>query len=236
MSFGLDDLANFVEGLRKTFKGSSEPTRVQQNIQQGVVAPLRMGAEFSGVNQAYRGSRPDASGVDKGLALLVMAGMLGGQQAASGVQKAITPKYVYGLHLNKETMSKVPRVIKPIADAETRYGPKATPNYNAFFGYGTSPETIPDRALDSTLKWALRYYDGTASVVKAPQKKLIRDTRSPVGYKTPKKLKVVRSIPFDTVEGTPDYDYYLDGDILDMFNILDKNKLRELIQNRKATP
>lgn len=78
MAFGLDDLANFVEGLRRTFKGSSEPTRVQQNIQRGVVDPLRMGAELSGVNQAYRGSRPDASNMDRGLALLAMSGYLSG--------------------------------------------------------------------------------------------------------------------------------------------------------------
>ena len=100
MAFGLDDLANFVEGLRRTFKGSSEPTRVQQNIQQGVVDPLRMGAELSGVNQAYRGSSPDASSMDRGLALLAMAGMLGGQQAAQGVKAVIQPKYAYGLHIS----------------------------------------------------------------------------------------------------------------------------------------
>ena len=123
MAFGLDDLANFVEGLRRTFKGSSEPTSVQRNIQQGVVDPLRMGAELSGVNQAYRGARPDASGVDKALGLLALSGAMTGAGAsddiarvatkagtkgkqvarsANPVNKIKSKKNIYGIHFSPE--------------------------------------------------------------------------------------------------------------------------------------
>jgi hypothetical protein len=242
MAFGLDDLQNLVDGLRRTFKGSSEPTRVQQNIRQGVVNPLRMGAELSGVNQAYRGVQPDASNMDRGLALLAMAGMLGGQQAASGVKNVLSPKYAYGIHINPS--ESVGRLIKPINDVETRYGLKATPGYNAFFGFGNKPEDIPDRALESALKWAIGNYKGSASIVKTPQRKITRDVRSPVGYKTPKNLKVVKTMPYEMSSLSPDWEYMSEGvDSLEELkalakemNVLDREKLKNFIRNKKATP
>lgn len=107
MAWGLDNLKDWIDGLRQTFSGgpSAGPGAVgNQSIQQAIVNPLKVGAEYSGVAQGYRGAKPNASVKDQGLALLALAGFLGGQEAAAGLGKAVNkatqPKYAYGLHIS----------------------------------------------------------------------------------------------------------------------------------------
>lgn len=235
MGFGFDDFRDWIEDLRRTMAGGSEagPNAVGNNsIQAGIVNPLKFGAEFSGITQAYKGSKPGAKNKDKALALLTMMGYLGGIDDATNAIKSFN-KNVYGLHLNPETLDNVPSKIKRIKNADSRYGPGAEEFKNAFFGAAESPNEIPERALESTTKWGRRYYDGTASVIKTKARNVTRDSRSPVGYKTKGKLKVVDSIGFDVAPNTPEYEYLIDeirsGDI----TVLDKKLLRQLIRNTK---
>lgn len=231
MSWGLDDLEKFVNGLRGTFSGKDKPgfNPAAKTTNAAIVNPLKLGAEFSGVAQAHRGVKPGASAVDQGLGMLALLSYLGGQEAAIAMKNALTPEYVYGLHLNPEKMGSVPKKIKTIKNAETRYGPGAQEWYNSFFGSAKSPEMIPERAAESTMKWGRRYYDGTASVVRAKAKDVVRDTRSPVGFKTDKALKVIKSIPWEVAPDTPEYDYLINDILSGDITVLDKKLLKKLI-------
>ena len=103
MAWGLDDLRKLVNGLADTFNGGSgAPIQNvgMQNIQDAIVKPGRLLSDFSGVTQGVKGVDPKASNMDRGLALLTLAGMLGGQEAAMGLKSAIAPKYSYGLHIS----------------------------------------------------------------------------------------------------------------------------------------
>lgn len=126
MAFGIDDLINWADGLRKTFSGGTEngPNAVgNQNVQDAIVNPLKIGSEYSGVTQGYRGAKPNASTKDQGLALLALTGMLGTFGVADDVtklgakvggkaqdlNKTLNPinkmksgKYIYGLHFSPQ--------------------------------------------------------------------------------------------------------------------------------------
>lgn len=97
MAWGVDDLRKFVEGLANTFEGGTGmPMQVgNQNVQDAIVKPGKLLSDFSGVTQGIKGVDPKASNMDRGLALLTLAGMLGGQEAAmglKGVAGKINPK------------------------------------------------------------------------------------------------------------------------------------------------
>ena len=100
MAWGLDDLAKLVNGLRNTFDGGRPGQVGNRNVQDAIVNPGKILADFSGVQQGYKGVSPDASNMDRSMALLALAGMLGGQEAAMGLKSAMEPKYVYGLHIS----------------------------------------------------------------------------------------------------------------------------------------
>lgn len=230
MGFDLKDIQNWIEDVSETIRGGKPGQVGNQNIQDAIVNPGKILSEFSGITQGVKGASPGSSKLDKGLALLTLVGLLGGQEAAMGLKGALSPDYVYGLHLMEG--KNVPKKIKSIADAESRYGSKATPNMNAFFGFGSDPSSIPDKALDSVLRWGERYYDGSAAVVKTPKKHLSKDARSSVGWKTPKDLKVVKSVPYTMVKNSPEFDEgFFDPEMGDV--LLDKNLLKKLINLQK---
>lgn len=110
MAFGLGDLADWIRDLIdegsnavNVVKGDAPLTNIQsvnRNVKQGIIDPGKMLAEFSGLAQGYRGAKPNASNMDKSLALLSLAGVLGGQEAAMSLKALAQPKYVYGLHIS----------------------------------------------------------------------------------------------------------------------------------------
>jgi len=232
MAWGLDDLAKLVNGLRNTFDGGRPSQVGNRNVQDSIVKPGRILADASGVSQGYKGAGPNASIMDRSMALLALAGMLGGQEAAMGLKGVLTPEYAYGLHINPSNAS-VGKKIKPILNAESRYGKGATPMMNAFFGFGKTPSDIPEQALSSSLKWAYNNPDGSASIVKTPLKNIAKDSRSSVGWKTPKNLKVVNNMPFNLSDVDESaYDILGDDEIL-----LTKRLLESFInKTKKATP
>jgi len=241
MAWSLEDLAGWLEDTVDTFRGKNRNKPGGEAIYQGAIQPLKMAADVTGVSQGVRGVSPGASPMEKAMGLLAMlsagtagagaddlarAGYLSGQEAVNSISRGIKNRNVYGLHLDPVPLKEMPKKIKAIAEAETRYGPKAESMKNAFFGFGQNPEDIPDRAFESIMKWAQRNWEGTASVVKAPRKGLQRDLRSPVGYKTKKPLKVVKSVQYDLAKGTPEWEYLYPD--LEGLVVLDKNLLRKL--------
>ncbi len=98
MAFGLDDLADWIRDLVdqgsnavNVVNGNAPLTNLQsvnQNVKQGIVDPGKMLSEFSGLAQGYRGAKPNASNMDKGLALLALAGALGGAGASDDIARA----------------------------------------------------------------------------------------------------------------------------------------------------
>lgn len=235
MAWGVDDLRKFVEGLANTFEGGTGmPMQVgNQNVQDAIVKPGKLLSDFSGVTQGVKGVDPKASNMDRGLALLTLAGMLGGQEAAMGLKSALTPEYAYGIHVNSENISKLGKKIKPIKDSESRYGKGASSGMNAFFGFGKEPNLIPDKALENAVKWGTSYDGGSASLVKTKAKNITKDPRSSVGWKTPKNLKVIKSTPYNFSAEDPYWQEMIDqGDVL-----LTKDLLKKLItKTQKTTP
>ena len=229
MSWGLGDLANWVNGLRDTFKGGNPNAVGNSSIQAGIVNPLKVASNFTGVTQGYKGAKPNASVKDQGLALLALAGMLGGQEAAIGLKSAMTPEYAYGLHVRPKDVQGIKK-IKLTNDVVSRYGENATPGMNAFFGFGKTPQSIPERAFESTMRWGdYQQNGGTIDLIRTPLKHILEDTRSSVGWKTPKNLKILKSLPFDATEENPW--------LWDMFspedNIVFKDDIRKLIGKKK---
>lgn len=90
MAFGIDDIAKWVDNLRRSFAGgtSSGPNAIgNQNIQSAIVNPLKMGADFTGVTQGVKGMSPDASALDKALSLLILTGAMTGPEFAGEVAR-----------------------------------------------------------------------------------------------------------------------------------------------------
>ena len=233
MAFGLDDIRNWIEGIQGTLSGGKPAQVGNKNVQDALVNPGKVLSDFSGVTQGVKGSSLNASNMDKGLALLTLAGMLGGQEAAMGLKSVLTPEYVYGLHVNAENISKLGKKIKPIKDSESRYGKGAASGMNAFFGFGKEPNQIPKKAFENAVGWGTSYDGGSASLVKTKAKNITKDPRSSVGWKTPKNLKIVESTPYSISNDDPMIDYMtMEGDI-----VLTKELLKELIaKTQKATP
>lgn len=98
MAFGLDNIADWLKNLLEEgqnavniVNGNAPATNipsVNRNINDAIVNPGRMLSEFSGASQAYRGAKPNARNMDKGLALLALTGMLGGAGAADDITRA----------------------------------------------------------------------------------------------------------------------------------------------------
>jgi hypothetical protein len=121
MAFGLGDLADWIRDLIdegsnavNVVKGDAPLTNIQsvnQNVEQGIIDPGKTLAEFSGLTQGYRGARPNASNMDKGLALLALMGALSGgagDDVVKGGKKAIdvlddlrpSRNRIYGVHMS----------------------------------------------------------------------------------------------------------------------------------------
>lgn len=246
MAFGLDDLVDWIRDLVdqgsnavNVVNGSAPLTSLQsvnKNVEQGIIDPGKMLSEFSGLAQGYRGAMPTASNMDRGLALLALSGVLSGagdDAVRLGLKEVKTtkPKYVYGFHVDSRDAQQIGKKIKPIVDAESRYGKGAAPNMNAFFGFGETPNQIPDKAFENAIKWATSYDGGSASLVKTKAKNVTKDPRSSVGWRTPKDLKVVKSSPYRFSDDDPYWrEWAEEGDI-----ILTRKLLKELVRKTKAT-
>lgn len=92
----MQDTYDAVRGKKSKGKASSDATKKAIQIADAV-------GEFSGINQGIRGSSPNASNIDKALALASMISFLGGQEAGvvgKAINKALSPKYTYGLHIS----------------------------------------------------------------------------------------------------------------------------------------
>ena len=97
MAFGLDNIADWLRNLLEegqrtvdVVNGDAPLTNipaVNKNVNDAIINPGKMLAEVSGVSQGYRGARPGASNMDKGLALLALTGMLSGGGAADDIAR-----------------------------------------------------------------------------------------------------------------------------------------------------
>jgi hypothetical protein len=201
MAWGLDDLRKFVNGLADTFNGGSgAPIQNvgMQNIQDAIVKPGKLLADFSGVTQGVKGVDPKASNMDRGLALLTLAGMLGGQEAAMGLKSAVTPKYAYGLHVSPTDG------IKKIASTPATAiwdEMDNVPGSNYFWNTKNPTDSLGSlKQMQTYIDYYRKLPDNKATIysIKTPLKHVVADENyAGIGLdalRTLKKLKVMGSI------------------------------------------
>ena len=230
MAWGLDDLRKLVNGLADTVNGGSgAPIQNvgMHNVQDAIVKPGKLLADFSGVTQGVKGVDPKASNMDRGLALLALAGMLGGQEAAMGLKSVLTPEYAYGIHVSPTTGLKK---IKPGSKVGMVNGGNfgdANDGMAYFFKSGKDEDL-------SDLQKAVNNYLGrlnggtrggaTAYSVRTPLKHTkVDENMGRFATQTPKNLKVLnskRTLPLEI-----DYNFLGDG----VPTLTDKNQVLESI-------
>lgn len=209
MGFSLKDIQKWIEGIADTVGGGRPGQVGNRNVQDALVNPGRVLSDFSGVTQGVKGASPGSSNVDKGLAMLGLVGMLGGQEAAMGVKALMTPEYAYGLHVSPVSgLSKIKPGSKVGVTNGGNFG-DAEKGMAYFFKSGNDKDLTE---LQNAVNVYLGRLQGgvkggaTAYSVKTPLKKVSMDEN--MGHfasKTPKNLKVINSSKLDRVDVMQDF-------------------------------
>jgi hypothetical protein len=94
-----EDALEWMQDAYGTVTGNKKRGQARSRAQDKAVDIAKVVSELSGVSQGVRGVGPNASNLDRGLAMLSLAAFLGGQEAGV-LGKALKPKYTYGLHVS----------------------------------------------------------------------------------------------------------------------------------------
>lgn len=256
MAFGLDDFANWLYGVAGTFRGENVSRPGGRNVQEGVVQPLKDLSEYTGLTQMYKGSLPNASNVDRGLALLNLAGLLSGQESAMGLYNNIdsvgavsknianslqearpSSKRIYGIHMSPKSGLKSIDISKGAKKGvASKNWEDSIDGVNYFFNM----DNIDDTKLNQLKSYFDAYYTKrkmpiSMYYVRAPRKGSFTDLNDmfvDTHSRAQQLSMLLDDLPYAVSESDSKLRNYLDGQ---MYNKKPLKVLKEAKLNNPAT-